>query len=108
MPKIKKQATMNWDEAPDIIGVEDLMSILGIGKNNAGNIMNRKDFPRIPGNGVGLKADKQMARLYIQGIKVKDNPKVSIDYMILTELKKINELIEKKGLITNEKSKIEN
>ena len=103
MPKIKKQATMTWEEAPDTIGVEELMAILGIGKNNAGSIMNSKDFPRIPGNGVGLKADKQMARLYIQGIKVKENSKVTIDYMILTELKKMNELLEKKGLVTYEK-----
>lgn len=100
--RVKKQATMTWESAPDTVGVKELMAILGIGKNNAGALMNEKDFPRLPGIGVGLRADKEMARLYIQGFKVKDNPKITMEYMILTELKKINELIKKRGMITNE------
>lgn len=96
--KNKKQPTMTWEEAPDIIGVVELKEILGIGKNNASDIFNSKGFPKIEGIGASLKADKEVARLFIQGIKVKENPKVTMEYMILLELKKLNEQIQKKGI----------
>lgn len=89
---------MTWEEAPDIIGVVELQEILGIGKNNASDIFNSKGFPKIECIGTSLKADKEVARLFIQGIKVKENPKVTMEYMILLELKKLNEQIQKKGI----------
>lgn len=97
--KRKKQSTMTWENAPDTIGVEELMAILGIGKNSASEIFNNKNFPKIEGIGSSLKADKNAARMYFQGIRIKENSKTAIDYMILLELKKLNEKIEEK---TNE------
>lgn len=101
MPKSKKIPTMTWDEAPDTIGVPELMEILGIGIGQAGNIFNTKGFPKIPGK-TSLKADKEAARLFIQGIKIKENSKSAIDYMILLELKKLNNKIEEMEIRTNE------
>lgn len=100
--KKKKKSTMTWENAPDTVGVEELMEILGIGKNSASNIFNEKDFPKIKGIGTALKADKEVARLYFQGFKIKENPKIAIDYMILAELKKMNEFIQKREGVTNE------
>lgn len=94
--KIKKVSTMTWENAPDTIGVEELMNILGIGKNCASNIFLKKGFPKIEGIGKSLKADKEAARLYIQGFRVKENTKNSMEYMILLELKKINEQMERR------------
>ena len=102
MGKKAKAITMTWEEAPDTIGVEELMSILKIGKNYASNIFNSKGFPRIEEIGTSLKADKEAARLYIQGFKIKENPKSAMEYMILQELKKINRQIEKEGIEKNE------
>lgn len=87
---------MTWEEAPDTIGIEELQKILGIGKDRASDVFNTKGFPKIAG--VGLKADKEAARLYLQGFRIKENPKGTIDYMILRELKKLNEQIQKKGV----------
>ena len=101
--KTKKNSTMTWEDAPDTIGVEELMQILGIGKNYASNIFNNKEFPKIDGIGNSLKADKEAARLYIQGFKIKGNFKNSTEYMILLELKNIKEQIIKKEGEINEK-----
>lgn len=89
--KKKKQSTMTWENAPDTIGVEELMDILGVGKNYASDMFKSKGFPRIQGIGTSLKADKEAVRLFIQGFKVKENPKSTMEYMILLELKKLNE-----------------
>ena len=86
----KKASTMKWSEAPDTIGVEDLMEILGVGKGQASLIFNQKNFPKIPGIESTLKADKEAVRLFLQGFKIKENPKNALDYMILLELKKLN------------------
>ena len=95
--KKKKTSTMTWENAPDTIGVEELMEILGIGKNYASNIFNSKGFPKIEKIGVSLKADKEAARLFLQGFKINENSKTTMDYMILLELKKLNQLIERIG-----------
>lgn len=102
--KKKKKPTMTWEDAPDTIGIEELMELLGIGKGQASVIFNTKGFPKIPE--AGLKADKEAARLFLQGFKVKENPKVTMDYMILLELKKLNEQMQKKGV--EEIEKVEN
>lgn len=94
--KIKIKPTMLWNEAPDTIGVEDLRKILGIGKNQANAIFNIKDFPRIPGG--GLKAEKEVAKLYIQGFKIKDNQKNTLEYLILQELRKLNQKFTNEGV----------
>lgn len=93
MAKRKKKPTLSWDEAPDIIGVEELAEILGVGIGKASDLFNKKDFPKLPG-GEGLKADKEAARLFIQGFKIKENPKTSMEYLILLELKKLNNNFE--------------
>lgn len=102
MGKKTNAIPMTWEEAPDTIGVEELMSILKIGKNYASNIFNSKGFPKIEEIGTTLKADKEAARLYIQGFKIKENSKGTMEYMILQELKKINKQIEKEGIEKNE------
>ncbi len=91
MPKAKKKPTLKWEDAPDTIGVEELMEILGIGRGQASNIFNSKGFPKIPD--AGLKADKEVARLFLQGVKIPENQK-GIDYLILLELKKISKGME--------------
>ncbi len=101
MPKAKKKPTMTWEEAPDTIGVLELMEILGIGIGQASDIFNTKGFPKVPGK-TGLKADKEAARLFIQGIRIKENSKSAIDYMILLELKKLNNYFEEMRTRTNE------
>ena len=90
--KRKLKPSMTWEEAQDTIGVEELMKILGVGKNQASDIFNAKGFPKI--DGAGLKADKEAARLYLQGFKIKENQKNTLEYMILLELKKLNRQFE--------------
>ena len=97
---------MTWENAPDTIGVEELMEILGVGKNYASNIFNSRGFPKIEQIGTSLKADKEAARLFLQGFKIKENPKNAMEYMILLELKKLNKQME--GVKTNEKFEITN
>lgn len=91
--RTKKIPTMSWAEAPDIITPEDLAKILGIGIENARKIFDEPNFPKISKNIIGNigKADKEAARLYIQGIKInKSNNKESLLYMIYLEIKKNN------------------
>lgn len=106
MPKARNQPTMTWEEAPDVIGVEELMKILGIGKNYSSIIFNKKDFPKIDGIGTSLKADKQVARMYIQGFSIKQNPKLCIEQMILLELRKLNNNFEERRMNFNEQKAI--
>ena len=99
--KVKLEPTLSWEEAPDTIGVEELMKLLGIGKSQASKILKRNDFPRIPD--AGLKADKEATRLYFQGLKVKENQKNTTEYMILLELQKLNRKIsDLEGVKSNE------
>lgn len=71
--RVKKQSTMSWAEAPDIITPEDLTKITGLGIQTCRQLFDNPDFPaiskRIIGN-VG-KADKEAVRLYLQRNKNK-------------------------------------
>lgn len=91
--KVKIKPTMSWEEAPDVIGLEELTKIMGVGERQASKIFNQKDFPKIPN--VGLKVDKEAARLYLQGFKVKENQKNAMEYMILLELRQIKQIFKK-------------
>lgn len=93
MAKTKKKPSLSWEDAPDIIGVEELSEILGVGLGKASSIFNNKGFPSLTGV-EGLKADKDAARLYLQGFKIKENQKTAMDYLIFLELKKLNSNIE--------------
>lgn len=92
----KKSPKMSWEEAPDIITPENLADILGIGIEGARNIFEKDDFPKISKKEIGNigKADKDVTRLYLQGIKVKENSRNVAEYMILLELKKLNRQIK--------------
>ena len=63
----KKKAFMLWEEAPDIITPEELSELLNVGIQGARDKFNEKGFPRISGLGNIDKADKEAARLYLQG-----------------------------------------
>lgn len=93
--KVKKRTTMTWEEAPDTIGPDELAKILGIGEPNARAKFDEKGFPRIPGLGNLRKADKQVARLYLQGINIKTNQKEAITELLLFELKQLNTNLQK-------------
>ena len=97
---VKKQITMNWDEAPDTITPEIYAKIRGHSDNWARERFKEKNFPRIESG--KMTADKTAVRLYDMGIIVKNNPKQSIEYLILLELQKLN---ERKN--TNEKTRSE-
>lgn len=94
MPKVKINPTMTWDEAPDTITPVELAKILGIGEPGARQKFDEKNFPRIPGLGNIRKADKNVARLYIQGISIKENLKEALNGMLLFEIKKLNNNFE--------------
>lgn len=93
--KKKIKPSMTWENAPDTIGPEELAKILGIGEPGARNKFDEKDFPRIQGLGNLKKADKNAARLYIQGVNIKANQKEAITGLLLFELKKLNTNLEK-------------
>ena len=90
--RTETKATMKWKNAPDTITPKDLAAILGIGIEGARAIFDKDDFPKISKKDIGNigKADKEVARLYIQGINVKTHPKESLLTMIYFELKKLN------------------
>lgn len=90
--RVETKATMKWENAPDTITPKDLAAILGIGIEGARAIFDKDDFPKISKKDIGNigKADKEVARLYIQGINVKTHPKESLLTMIYFELKKLN------------------
>lgn len=91
--KIVLKPTMTWEEAPDTITPEDLSKILGIGIISARNIFDQKDFPKISKLDIGNqgKADKEAARLYIQGFRMSSKSENSLLSLIYIELKKLNE-----------------
>lgn len=90
--RVETKATMKWENAPDTITPKDLAAILGIGIEGARAIFDKDDFPKISKKDIGNigKADKEVARLYIQGINVKTHPKETLLTMIYFELKKLN------------------
>ena len=88
--KKKVECSMTWDEAPDTIGPLDLAKILGIGENAARAKFEEKGFPKIKGIGNSKKADKDMTRIYLQGINVKENSKETMVSLLLFEIKKLN------------------
>lgn len=85
----KKEITMNWKEAPDTITPEIYARIRGHSPKWASARLKKKDFPKIE-SGKQI-ADKTAVMLYDMGINIKNNPKQGIDFLMLLELKKINE-----------------
>ena len=91
--RVKGKIKMSWEEAPDIITPGDLAKILDVGIENARKIFDEPDFPKISKDIIGNigRADKEAARMYIQGVKInKNNTKESLLGMIYYELKRIN------------------
>ena len=86
---VKKEVTMNWDEAPDTITPEIYAQIRGRSTQWARDKFNEKNFPRLDGK--LLIADKTAVKLYDLGINPKQNQKAGIDYLILLEIKKLLE-----------------
>ena len=107
----RTKPTMTWDEAPDTITPKELSQILGIGIEGARNLFDKVDFPKISKKDIGNigKADKEAARLYIQGVKIKTNSKEALLSMIYFELKKLNSKIntEEENINENEGCKQE-
>lgn len=93
---VKKESTMNWDEAPDTITPEIYAKIRGHSLQWARDRFNEKNFPKIE-SGKQI-ADKTAVMLYDLGISTKANAKQCVEYLILLELQKIS-----KGVKTNEK-----
>lgn len=102
--RVEPTPTMTWEEAPDTITPKDLAAILGIGIESARAIFDKPDFPKISKKDIGNigKADKEVARLYIQGINVKTHPKESLLTMIYFELKKLNSKVNTEEEYINE------
>lgn len=98
--RVENTPRMTWDEAPDVISPKELADILGIGIASARKIFDKPDFPKISKSDIGNigKADKEAAKLYIQGIKIKNNSKEALLSMIYFELKKINSKIDIEGI----------
>ncbi|MGN1271457.1 MAG: hypothetical protein ACI4UX_05815 [Clostridia bacterium] len=86
---VKKEITMNWDEAPDTITPEVYAKIRGHSEQWARDRFNEKDFPKLE-SGKQI-ADKTAVRLYDMGINTKTQAKQGIEFLILLELQKINE-----------------
>lgn len=97
--RVETTPTMTWDDAPDTITPRELSQILGIGICGARAIFDKKDFPKVSKQDIGNigKADKEAARLYIQGIKISTNSKEALLSMIYFELKKLNSNFEKEA-----------
>lgn len=97
--KTKQTPTLLWQEAPDIISPEDLSKILGCGIATARNKFDETNLPIIKGLGNLKKADKEAARLYIQGreymAKTVSN---KIQKRILKTLKEIKYLVQNSNL----------
>lgn len=83
----KRQATLNWEDAPDTLTPEMYAKIRGHSVQWARDRFNEKGFPRIE-SGKQI-ADKRAVMLYDMGINPKTNPKQSIEYLILLELQKL-------------------
>ena len=91
---VKKEVTMNWEDAPDTITPEIYAKVRGRSIQWARDKFNEKNFPRLDGK--LLIADKTAVKLYDMGINPKQNQKASVDYLILLELRKLNEKEENK------------
>ena len=89
----KIQPTMTWEEAPDTVDHIIVSKILGCSEQTATKYFHEKEFPLL--DKIGLKADKEAARLFFQGIKIKENPKMNLDYLMLQEIRKLNKNFEK-------------
>lgn len=89
---VKKEITMNWNEAPDTITPEIYSQIRGHSVQWARDRFNEKNFPKLE-SGKQI-ADKTAVMLYDLGINPKTNPKQSIEYLILLELQKISKIKE--------------
>lgn len=85
---VKKEITMKWDEAPDTITPEIYAKIRGHSIQWARERFNDKNFPKIE-SGKQI-ADKTAVILYDMGVNPKQNQKISIEYLILLELQKLN------------------
>lgn len=85
---VKKEITINWDEVPDTITPEIYAQIRGHSPEWARTRFKDKNFPRLESG--KMIADKTAVRLYDMGIIVKNNPKQSIEYLILLELQKLS------------------
>ena len=94
--KVKRESSMSWEEAPNAISPIHLSKILGIGIMSAREIFKNKDFPIIAGTELEPLAEKEAAKLYLQGIHLKNQPKDALLYLILQELKQLNRREEKK------------
>lgn len=88
---VKKEVEMNWEDAPDTITPEIYAKIRGHSEQWARDRFNEKGFPKLE-SGKQI-ADKTAVRLYDMGINIKNNPKQSIEFLILLELQKINERV---------------
>lgn len=84
---VKKEATLDWIDAPDTITPEIYAQIRGHSVQWARNKFNKNDFPRIEGG--KQIADKTAVRLYDMGINTKTNARQGIEYLILIELQKL-------------------
>ena len=88
MPRKKIKPSLTWEEAPDTVDPEIVSKILGCCQKKAEQYFKEKDFPVL--EKIGLKADKEAARMYFQGFRVKQNQKLCIEQMMLIELRKMN------------------
>lgn len=104
MPRNNIKPTKTWDDVADTVDVKDVSEILGCNLKTATAYFKEKDFPLL--DRIGLKADKTAARMYFQGFKIKQNPKLCIEQMIYMELQKNNKLLENvvKEKVTNEEN----
>lgn len=96
---VKREVTMNWNNAPDTITPEIYAQIRGHSVQWARNKFDEKDFPRLESK--KKIADKTAVRLYELGINPKQNQKAGIEFLILLELQKLTKTKEEQ---TNEKS----
>ena len=96
--------TLNWEDAPDTIDYNDLAKILGVCPDTAKDIFDARQFPKIKGLGVKRKADKDIAKLYLQGLYSPETVRDTRQNLILIELQKINEKLEK---LTEQEKKCE-
>lgn len=68
MAKAVECEVMSWKELPILCGVRELMR-MGMGENEARNLLNRPDAPTIE-YGLGKKIEKYSLKRYLQkGVK---------------------------------------
>lgn len=99
----KLEPTMTWEDASDTITPDIYAKIRGISSQKARDRFKEKNFPIIDGG--KQIADKTAVMLYDMGINPKMQSKESINFLILSELKKLNSQLntnKNKEMITNE------